>query len=83
MFTFGYSQHHSIPARFIFLLQYEGPLIWGFVNRPQIGAYPFTTLTPQLGRAQYKDGSSTTVADIPGLIEGAHENRGLGHAFLR
>ena len=56
-----------------------------FVPAPlhQVGAYPFTTLQPQLGSVQYDDGSSTTVADIPGLIQGAHENRGLGHAFLR
>ena len=45
--------------------------------------YPFTTLHPQLGTVAYSDGTSLTVADIPGVLPGASENRGLGHAFLR
>ncbi|PIN08079.1 putative GTP-binding protein (ODN superfamily) [Handroanthus impetiginosus] len=50
--------------------------------RPIVGHYAFTTLRPNLGNLNYDD-LSITVADIPGLIRGAHENRGLGHAFLR
>jgi GTP-binding protein len=51
--------------------------------RPKIAAYPFTTLHPQIGIVEYKDFHRLTVCDVPGLIEGAHNNVGLGHAFLR
>eukprot|EP00252_Welwitschia_mirabilis_P026344 TRINITY_DN8632_c0_g1_i1.p1 TRINITY_DN8632_c0_g1~~TRINITY_DN8632_c0_g1_i1.p1 ORF type:complete len:510 (+),score=99.07 TRINITY_DN8632_c0_g1_i1:149-1678(+) len=51
--------------------------------RPTVGNYAFTTLRPSIGKVEYDDFFSITVADIPGLIKGAHENRGLGHAFLR
>ncbi len=51
--------------------------------RPKIAAYPFTTLTPQIGILEYPDWKRLTVCDVPGLIEGAHQNVGLGHAFLR
>ena len=51
--------------------------------RPKIAPYPFTTLHPQIGILEYEDWHRLTVCDIPGLIEGAHQNVGLGHAFLR
>ena len=51
--------------------------------RPKIAPYPFTTLHPQIGIVEYKDFYRLTVCDVPGLIAGAHENVGLGHAFLR
>lgn len=51
--------------------------------RPKIGAYPFTTLVPQLGVVPYFDGQSFTIADIPGIVYGASEGRGLGTQFLR
>jgi len=51
--------------------------------RPKIAPYPFTTLHPQIGIVEYKDFHRLTVCDVPGLIEGAHRNVGLGHAFLR
>src|SRR2546421_2890251 len=51
--------------------------------RPKIAPYPFTTLHPQIGIVQYADYARLTVCDVPGLIEGAHRNVGLGHEFLR
>ncbi|MCC7375921.1 MAG: GTPase ObgE [Verrucomicrobiales bacterium] len=51
--------------------------------RPKIAPYPFTTLTPQVGIVEYPDFRRLVVCDVPGLIEGAHRNVGLGHAFLR
>ncbi len=51
--------------------------------RPKIAPYPFTTLHPQIGILEYPDFHRLTVCDVPGLIEGAHNNVGLGHAFLR
>lgn len=52
--------------------------------RPKIAAYPFTTLAPHIGVINYpEDFETLTLADIPGLVDGAHKNRGLGHRFLR
>ncbi|CRK93734.1 CLUMA_CG007262, isoform A [Clunio marinus] len=51
--------------------------------RPKIASYPFTTILPQIGTIEYQDYRQITIADLPGLIEGAHRNIGMGHQFLK
>uniref|UniRef100_A0A8C9Q2I9 GTP-binding protein 10 n=1 Tax=Spermophilus dauricus TaxID=99837 RepID=A0A8C9Q2I9_SPEDA len=51
--------------------------------KPAIADYAFTTLKPELGKIMYNDFKQVSVADLPGLIEGAHMNRGMGHKFLK
>lgn len=51
--------------------------------KPKIASYPFTTIMPQIAMIEYKDYRQITIADLPGLIEGAHKNIGMGRQFLR
>ena len=57
----------------------------GSVTRaaPKIAPYPFTTVAPYVGTVEFQDGSAITMADVPGLVEGAHQGAGMGHEFLR
>ncbi|XP_059480026.1 GTP-binding protein 10 homolog [Neocloeon triangulifer] len=51
--------------------------------KPKVAAYPFTTVRPEVGFIEYPDKTKVSMADLPGLLEGAHLNRGMGHSFLR
>jgi len=51
--------------------------------KPKIASYPFTTIRPNIGVVTYNDGRHISIADLPGLIEGAHMNMGMGHTFLK
>lgn len=51
--------------------------------KPKIANYPFTTIKPEIGKVMYDDHKQVSVADLPGLIEGAHVNKGMGHKFLK
>ncbi|KAM4689702.1 GTP-binding protein 10 [Discoglossus pictus] len=51
--------------------------------KPQVADYPFTTVKPELGKIMFADFKQISVADLPGLIEGAHSNKGMGHKFLK
>ncbi|CAG9864007.1 unnamed protein product [Phyllotreta striolata] len=51
--------------------------------KPKVASYPFTTIKPNVGILQYKDHRHISMADLPGLIEGAHINKGMGHEFLK
>ncbi|EDW75967.1 uncharacterized protein Dwil_GK15220 [Drosophila willistoni] len=62
----------------------KSTLLKGISNaKPKIAAYPFTTIRPQVGTIDYSDLRSISIADLPGLIEGAHANFGMGHKFLK
>ena len=50
---------------------------------PKIAHYPFTTLRPYIGEVKFVDDTKILLSDLPGIIEGAHENKGLGHEFLQ
>ena len=50
---------------------------------PKIAHYPFTTLRPYVGQVNFVDETKIVLADLPGIIQGAHENKGLGHEFLQ
>ena len=51
-------------------------------SRPKIASYAFTTINPNLGQIKFVDNKNISIVDIPGLVEGASENKGLGHEFL-
>ncbi|XP_063855179.1 GTP-binding protein 10-like, partial [Scylla paramamosain] len=62
----------------------KSTLLWAISRaRPKVASYPFTTLQPTLGVVEYSDMRRLTIADLPGLIEGAWANVGMGHRFLR
>lgn len=77
--------HASAMPRLLLVPLCCAPL-WGRCATPapwQVGSYAFTTLRPQLGTLQYADGLALVAADVPGLLRGAHANKGRGNQFLR
>jgi GTP-binding protein len=87
----GHEGHYKLELRFmadVAVLGYpnagKSTLLTAISKaRPKVAPYPFTTLHPQIGIVEYPDFKRIVVCDVPGLIEGAHKNVGLGHSFLR
>jgi GTPase involved in cell partitioning and DNA repair len=95
----GKCPHSNLSGFCFFLTDYFQHEIKGFVGypnagkstllksitkaKPKIASYPFTTLKPNVGIIEFEDGRKISAADLPGLVDGAHRNEGLGHRFLK